>query len=99
MRHRSLAGSETASCAFSSDHIADRRHDVWVCRASTDIPAHPLPYLVIGEHRFGRNVRCGIAWPADFVLGENGNGRTNLAGRAIAALQCIAAYEGGLHRM
>jgi hypothetical protein len=33
------------------------------------------------------------------MLGQDGNGRANLAGRAIPALESVMAHEGGLHRM
>jgi hypothetical protein len=33
------------------------------------------------------------------MLGQKGDGRTNLAGRAIPALHSIVAHEGGLHRV
>jgi hypothetical protein len=32
------------------------------------------------------------------MLGQQGDGRTNLAGRTIPTLQSIMAHEGGLHR-
>src|SRR5262245_4558833 len=40
-----------------------------------------------------------MAWPAIAVLAEHSDGRADLARRAVAALEAVALYEGGLHRM
>src|ERR1700741_3781499 len=99
MKRCSFVHNETASCAISLDHLADRRDDVGVGRASTDVPAHAFPDLGIGKFWLEGDLGCDIAWPTSFVLGQDGHGRTNLARRAVAALQCIMAYKGGLHRV
>src|SRR6266513_4595515 len=83
---------------WSSD-VCSSDLDVGVGRAPTDIATHPLGDLGVGEDRCRRNIRRRVAWPSGLMLGQYGDGRTNLAGRAIPALQSVMAHEGGLHRV
>ena len=64
--------------------VADRRDDVGIGAAATDISAHPLADFGIGS---------GMAF-----LDQCG-GRHDLAGRAVAALEAVVMQERRLHRM
>ena len=71
----------------TSDLIArlfDRSDDVRIRAATADIAAHPLADL-------------GVAAGVTFM--DAGDGRTNLPGSAVTALESVVLDEGGLHRM
>src|SRR4051795_11604503 len=61
-----------------------RLDDAAVGAAAADVAAHPLANLVVA---------AGVA------LRQQRHRRTDLAGRAVAALEAVVANERGLHRM
>src|SRR5207237_523798 len=65
-------------------HRLDCRDDSRVRAAAADVSAHALPHIV-------------IVGPAR--LAEQRDGRHDLSGRAVAALQAVVIDEGLLHRM
>jgi hypothetical protein len=61
---------------------------------------HPLAEFVMVElDRLGRQVSGDRAWHATPYLARHPDGRTNLAGCAIAALKAIMLDKGMLQRM
>src|ERR1700682_958347 len=64
--------------------LANRGHDADVRAAAADVPAHPLPDLVVA---------------ARVSLAEQRHGRADLPGRAVAALEAVVADERSLHGM
>src|SRR5947209_17626657 len=89
----------TVSCAAPIGHVADRRDNVGVGGAAADIATHAFGDFRVCQSWLRGDIGGGVARPAGFVFGKHGDGRTNLAGRAIAALQSVMAHEGSLHRM
>src|SRR4051812_7928395 len=79
-------------------HVSDRGDDVGISRASADIPAHPLAYLLVRKAD-PHQVFADMAWNARLDLAEHRHRRTDLARRAIAALEAVMSDESGLHRM
>src|SRR5262252_8645602 len=98
-RSRSPVRSETASLTVPLGHFADGCDDVGIGGAPADVAAHPFGDFGIGQGRSGCDIRRRVARPACLVFGEERDGRTNLAGRAVPALESIMAYESGLHGM
>ncbi len=77
---------------------ADGRDDVRIGGAPTDVAAHPLADLLIGQRDPRRgHVSGGVAGPARLHLGEHADGRTDLARSAVAALEAVTLDEGALH--
>src|SRR6266851_5133461 len=73
-----------ASCLPSGDNVADGRHDVRVGGAATDVAAHPLADLGVGQRDLGGcHVGGGVTGPAGLRLGEHTNGGADLARRAV----------------
>src|SRR5262245_12114963 len=98
-RSRSPVRSETASLTVPLGHFADGCDDVGIGGAPADVAAHPFGDFGIGQGRRGRDIRRRVARPACLVFGEERDGRANLAGRAVPALESIMAHESGLHGM
>ncbi len=96
---RALVG-EGSHLAPSFRDFANGRDDVRIGGAATDVAAHPLADLRVGQRADRRrHVGGGVAGPAGLRLGEHADGRADLAGRAVAALEGVVLDEGGLQRM
>lgn len=77
---------------------ADGRDDIGIGGAPTDVAAHPLADLLIGQRDPRRgHVSGGVAGPARLHLGKHADGRTDLAGSAVATLEAVTLDEGALH--
>jgi hypothetical protein len=83
----------------SSRDFGDGFDDVRIGAATTDVAAHALADL--GGRDFGRcrKIRGHMAWYIGLDFLEHGNGGTDLAGGAVAALEPVVLDKGGLHRM
>ena len=96
---RPLVGEGSHRRASFRD-VANGRDDVRIGGAATDVAAHPLADLRVGQRdRAGRHVGGGVAGPAGLRLGEHADGRADLAGGAVAALEAVVLDEGGLQRV
>src|SRR5215204_4921301 len=78
--------------------LLDRRDDLGVSATAADIAAHPLAYLVVRELRrcYGHVFRDVTHFPA-LCLFEQPDGRADLAGRTVPALEAVVFYESRLH--
>src|SRR5215475_178229 len=90
---------------FSSRHLllkrlADSFDDADIRTAATQVTAHALFDFHLGKLDVGGGdiVRHG-AWHALFVFLHHANGRADVTGRAIAALETVIFDKGGLQRV
>jgi hypothetical protein len=80
--------------------LLNRRDDLRVRPAATDVAAHPFAYFVVREpgRRHGHVFR-DVAHVAAARLFEQADGRANLPRRAVPALEAVILDEGRLHRV
>ncbi len=80
-------------------HGTDGRDDIRVSSATANVAAHALPDLIVGD--FDRtlfaDIGSGEAYGIGLELFDHGDGGTDLAGSAIAALKAIMLNERSLH--
>ena len=82
--------------------FADGSDDVGVRTAATEIAAHPLPNLVVGQSDstgFSHHIRGHVTCFAILRFLHQRHGRTDLSWRAESALKSVVLDEGGLHGM
>src|SRR3712207_6316263 len=79
-------------------HLLDRGDDARVRAAAADVAAHPLADLVVREARGRRrHVVRDVARVAAACLLEETNGRADLTGCTVAALEGVVLDERRLH--
>jgi hypothetical protein len=83
-----------------SPRLLDRRHDVRVGGAATDVAAHPFADLGLGQLGLSlRQILGDIARHAGAALAQHADGRTDLPRGTIAALESVVRDERFLQRM